>query len=474
MEVNFTARKVGVMRSFYNVLCLVSGTAGCLLLSVANHTLLPFCLWLFLVLISEGIFCLFAGQRLYEKKAFRLAFNFCVFVAGALQVYCLSHFQSLQMCPDAVRLSEVVSKASDMTIVAVIRKWQNGCIPTTAWGAVAIVVKNAGGTVGPWIGVIINSFVVGLSAFLAIALGRNIWGEDSFRLRILTYVFVFAGLNARFGSVLTMDAFSLLSYTLLIYAIVNLLGNRSFGSLSLWLSVAILDMASAWYINLEMFFIELAMLLMGIVFFVLQKPTRRKIWTVFAITCCLLICSSTILFGKVMTLIEIMNNFSHRILLSENNPALGGSMAKLFSAPIYIRAVVGVAALLASPLLVVSMFQHSHDPYHIFYAWHGISAFFIFPAFLVGAFMCIRDVVSRNQKSLVLLFLIASSVVHLELIAVTSIEVRHLGAFLPAVFVIALVPDWRDIKWQIKYRNVFFAVAVVELMAFFVWFGLVL
>ncbi len=124
-----------------------------------------------------------------------------------------------------------------------------------------------------------------------------------------------------------------------------------------------------------------------------------------------------------------------------DDPANGEARQSLGKAlvvnqPLPIRAVVGSAYLWVFPV----PFWHGFftgSLYHILKSLHAVFAFFLIPAMAVGALTAFRE---RNAPKLFLVFCIAGFTVA---VAITSLETRHLGVFLPLAIILACTPDYR-------------------------------
>ena len=123
-------------------------------------------------------------------------------------------------------------------------------------------------------------------------------------------------------------------------------------------------------------------------------------------------------------------------LVAQEHISLGLSL--VVQQPIYIRALVGPPYLWLFPIPAWAGLG-SGQVYHLFKSLNALYMALLIPAFLTAAFIVRRR---RTDPSGTLLFCFFCTVGFTLMIAISSLETRHLASFLPFAFFLVASMDW--------------------------------
>jgi len=146
-------------------------------------------------------------------------------------------------------------------------------------------------------------------------------------------------------------------------------------------------------------------------------------------------------------------------------------MAFIVNQPMLIRLPLGAVYLFVFPIPFWSGFQFE-SVYQLFKSFNVIYFYFVIPLLVLAFRQLWRDKFSRSPAMLFLLFLVIGF--SLAIVG-TSLETRHLGAFFIPVFLLALLPDLRQIKVRHSYRQLLYgflgSVFIVHIIWLIIKFG---
>jgi hypothetical protein len=133
--------------------------------------------------------------------------------------------------------------------------------------------------------------------------------------------------------------------------------------------------------------------------------------------------------------------------------------------PIPIRAVVGSIYLMVFPIPVWIGFA-SDSALHLFKSLNAMFFYALLPLLGLAAADLGREPMLRTADRL---FVFGMSIAFIAAIALTSLESRHLGSFLVAVFLLALVPDLGDPTVRRRYLRALLATLTIMLAIHATW-----
>ena len=135
---------------------------------------------------------------------------------------------------------------------------------------------------------------------------------------------------------------------------------------------------------------------------------------------------------------------------------------------IIVRLVLGSIYLFIFPIPFWNGFQ-IESAYQLFKTCNVIYIYFILPLFFLGIYLIIKD---KSYRTVHNLFFLISFIGFTLSVAVTSLENRHWGAFIPILLLICIIPDL-NIRYNIiKYKRYFAIIMLSIISIHMLWLGL--
>jgi len=317
--------------------------------------------------------------------------------------------------------------------------------------------------------VMFNALVMGVTASLTVRTARELYGDDGWRLRRVGTLFALCGLFILFGSILIRDCFMTFLNALVLWGIVRWLVRPTLTSLF----AATLLAAGAAYV---MVFLRIeAVVLFGLFWFLAflfwylkrRLDTTRFFATVLAIG--ILLVAGGYIVEYVHSLQETQTGGMAQYDKFSADAATGDSlgMRLVVGQPLPIRLVAGSGMLMVFPMPLWAYFNTGSFDYHWFKGYHGIYQVLLMPLVFAGFLEVYRRFRRNREQSAALAFLAVYMLMNLAAIVMTSLEQRHLAQFMPALMVLAALPDTRNRNVRTKVRSIggLWLIAVVLLHA---------
>ena len=388
---------------------------------------------------------LFSGRR-PEMRAFMLTYGVCVFAGGLAQCYSLAVFHNPQSTIDAVEIFfPNISSQPPFTTIANMPHI-NAPLAILIWEQLYKLTWWLGLNFGPYTGVMLNSFVMGLTGSITVRTARELFADDAWRLLRVRLLFAFCGLFILFGAVLLRDCFTTFFNALVIWGIIRWLCRPTSTSLLLAGVLTGISVAAIAYLRFE------SIVLFGQYWFLafLFWFTRRSlnIARLFAMVTLLL----ALLFGTsyLISYVQTSRMFRYDRTQAYAEASAAASredslaMQLIVRQPMPIRLVLGSGSMMIFPIPLWSNFKSGASEYHLIKGYHGIYQVFVFPLVFAGFIMAIRTFFKRRQRLTPLLFLAIYLLMNTLAVVATSLEQRHLAQFMPAMMILAAVPDTRE------------------------------
>ena len=140
-------------------------------------------------------------------------------------------------------------------------------------------------------------------------------------------------------------------------------------------------------------------------------------------------------------------------------------MSLIINQPLLIRLTLGAIYLIIFPIHFWVGFQFESS-YHLFKSFNVIYLYFVIPLLTLTVRQLWKDKSIRSPSMLFLLFLVFGFTL---VIAATSLETRHLGAFFVPVFLLALLPDLRLKIVRHNYRQLLIAFLGTVFVIHYMW-----
>jgi len=443
---------------------------GSLLLNVANGT--PCGLLLAIMFLLTGVVVnqvVFPGGR-YELRAFLLSYGVYVLVAGLAQCYSRSVFGGPQSCVDATKFFALISEKPVHPSLYELKSQVAAALAPWLWQWVYNAFLALGLEFGPYIGVLFNSLAVGLSGSITVSTAREIFGADRWRLRRIGTLFAFCGIFWLFAAIHIRDCFLLLMNSLVLWTLVRWLCRRS---LTCFLVAVAVTAASSWVV---WFLRPQSVVMFGIIFFLcflcwycrdglnpasLLTTLILPVLAVLGMESLQQYATTTLDYAK-------MTNESYESIseVSSSHDSLG--LALINRQPMPIRLVMGSGRMLVDPVPIWAHVQRGMSEYHVLKTYHGVYSICITPLVLVGLMLVFGELKVR-AKPIPGVFLAAYALVTLMAVVATSLETRHYGQFMPAVLLLAVMPDTRQPNNRRRLQRMALAWFTVVIMLHVAW-----
>jgi hypothetical protein len=391
-----------------------------------------------LIFMLSGLLLIIATNKQcrYELNAYLLTFATNLFWTSIAAIYRvhLNDPHQLDADSDSSRFYALASNIKSSLPLDELRYISDGSGAIYIWRELYRATDYFGIKADAHIGISFNILLVALTAVLAIKIVKTIWGNDHYRLVKMTYLYSLCGIVWLYAANHLRDSFILFTTTLLFYLWIKFL---VFPKLKYAAMVAVVSIA--WilnykYMRIEYQYVPLTVASAGIVaWFLCTKNVLSKI----ALSGVLLI------FGMLIMLnYGYMTSIKHEVKVGKTWSSSSSSLGSKYvvNAPLPVRATVGTYYIHVFPIPFWAGFQLS-TAYHLFKSLNAVYMLFVVPMGIVGAIRAMS--LNRNKRSPPLLFSLIFYFGFAMTVAITSLEGRHLGAFIVAFLILAIAPDFR-------------------------------
>ena len=405
-------------------------------------------------LVGYFIFSATPARGYYELAAFRLVFSVFWFWAAIAAVYANQLDDPNQNYSDAVSFFELAAgRASGLSLERISRITE-GSGAIVLWRFIYDGFADFGLEKRRYIGITFNVFLLAVTSVFGLKMVKAIFGYDVKRLQLFTIIFASCGIFWLFAAIHLRDSTVVFLVTALSLYWVKFLVNPNAGNTIKVVIANIISFGVFSFFRADFLFVPLCMLLAGTVAIALGRyhKTNRKlvvlIPTIIIGMPLLAYLFSTMGSELVYTLEKgNISYFNHSVETGQKD-SLG--MSLILGAPPYVRLVLGPVYLLIFPIPFWSGFL-SESAYHLYKSFNVLFMYFWLPLLFVS----LRKLFdSRSLRTPPVLFLFACFVGFTIATAMTSLETRHFGVFLPLGLVLSMLADMRSRKEKREYKKV--------------------
>lgn len=329
-----------------------------------------------------------------------------------------------------------------------------GSLAVKVWNTVYNFVESFGVLIGPYIGIAVNIAMMAAAGAIALDMTQRLYGNDLRRAWLVVLLFASSGLFLLFTSLHVRDSFATLLVTVLAAIWVAYLQRRRMS----WLLIAALATpvfsVLLYHIRDEFSVLPFAFIAAAVGARFVSTETRggERLWVslLAAIGWGALIVGAGGITGTVgEKLIHGHESYEGQYDATAAGNSLGASL--VLKQPISVRFVLGPPYVLFMPIPVWHGFV-SGNFYHIAKSVSAVYFYFLAPALAATAWLLWRR---PKLRTVPVIFLSGSFASLLVMIGITSLESRHLGAFLPLAIVASVafedLPAFRSL-----YRRLLF------------------
>lgn len=425
------------------LICII--LAGSCMQGYANGTLdTCFVAFLFLTTGSIGIRLFFIDGQI-EYRTFLFTYAFCIFIGGLAQCYSLVTFGNPQSTVDSLTFLSMISPAPPFTTMANMPP-VNAPLAVLFWQQIYKLTWCLGLDFGPYIAVMSNAMVMGLTGSITVRIARELFNNDDWRMRRLSILFIFCGMFWLFGAVLIRDCFTTFFNVITLYALVRWLVRPT-----LWrmINSVILTCISAY----AMYYLRSdAVVLFGVywclallAWFLRGQLNAARLLALILVIFTLLV-ANEYLVGPINASLQQRSFRSRQYAVGAatymQSDSLG--MRLVVNQPMPIRLIVGTGSLMVTPIPLWAGLKSRALDYDLIKAYHGFYQVLVLPLVLAGFLIVCKTFLTARKDAIPLIFIAAYMLMNVAAVVSTSLETRHVAQFLPALLILAVVPDTRN------------------------------
>lgn len=406
-----------------------------------------------------------------EVRIFSRVFGVGFAMSSVAAVYANQLHDSAQLFSDAAGFFDMATTEAEGLSLPEIQKVHEGSLAILIWQRAYDFFYFFGFEKQRYIGVTINMTAVALSGVMGIKMVRTVFGEDHYRFKLLTLMVSSCGLLWLVSALHLRDSFVLLAVTTLSWMWLWFLRSPALGRRLIILAAACLAFASVFgYLRSEFAFVPTACMLAALTSLATSSTaSRRQQISVLALSILgALVCVGLLsVYSEAILLALQSGGDSYSALASETN-ADGLGYKLVVSQPIPIKVFLGSAYLFLFPIPFWSGFQ-LESAYHLFKSLNVLFFYFLVPLLMVS----IREVLrSKTLRASPVLFLLFCSIGFVCVVAVTSMESRHLSAFLMPILLLATLPNLQEKAVRGSYKQALISFLCVVVLLHLAWLGL--
>jgi hypothetical protein len=394
---------------------------------------------------------------LYESRIFSRSFAACFLMAGVASVYASHWNDPSQLSSDAQTFFLLASGQAAGISIEELRVFFEGALAIRIWGEVYDLFDFLGFPRERYVGILFNVTVVAATGVLTIKMARRLFGEDPYRFQRAILLFATCGLFWLFAAIHIRDAVVLFVISALTYGWLYLLDRPTLG----WrlVQVLALSLVGAFllaFLRAEFAFVPIAMGVAGTAALLLGRPSAGSRVTAYL----LLVVGTAALAGLLLTFGEeirmamLLGREGYVDLALDLNEGDSLGLRLLVHQPFPVRLILGSITLFLFPIPIWLGFQ-LQSVYHLFKSFNTVFFYFLIPLLLLAVRILWRQRSERRSSFVFLLLLVVGFTLA---IAGTSLESRHLGAFLVPVLLLALMPELRTRAGWHNYRQLLMGV----------------
>ena len=379
-----------------------------------------------------------------ERSMFFLMFSVGCLMTGVSEIYSVKLGDELQLYSDPGFFHDLSSSGSKGLAIGDIARFTEASLYVVAWRTVYELVEVLGMQGESYVGKMVNAVFVSLSGVIAIRCVRYMYPGDIGRIRQTTRLFALCGMFWLYCGIHVRDAGVLFLIIIIYWCWIRFLCNSSFEN-QVYLGCSFLTIIPFSYLRHEFAFVPVASGVAGIAALISgrSKQGRNEFVVCFAgLVLAIGLGFSFYGLGDKMSSIVRGENQSYSEH-SENTNRDGSLGVKyIVNAPLPVRAIAGSIYILVSPIPVIKGLQ-LESCYHLFKTANGIYMYFLLGCVIFNISSIIKQ---RSLRSSAVMFLLYSTIGFVMLVALTSMENRHSGCFLPGAILLSQAVDMGSVR----------------------------
>lgn len=460
------ARRIGPLTAVGWSLALFSIVVGGSLQGYANGAFDSLVVALMFFISGLGFMWMVFRGAFPEARAFIMTYTICILVGAIAQNYSLAAFGNPQSTPDAFTFVSMISPNPPFVTMEDVRRGFNSPLAVVLWQQVYKLTWWMNIDYGPHIAVMFNAMVVGITGGLTVNIARSLFGNDHWRLRRVGTLFALCGMFWLFGAILIRDGITTAVNLLFVWSLVRWLtrpGPMSFVTALVTSGLCLWAMAN---LRTQAVFLFGLYWILAILCWMWQNRSSGLHILVIAFVVAAAIGLSNYFVSYMDMIMQVQQNeaqyYGDVAARGHNDESLG--MQLVINQPLPVRLVVGSVALMVYPIPLWAHFHAGAREYHIIKGYHGVYQLLIIPLVLSAVIFLLKELRARRREYAVFGFLLFYLIISIASVVVTSFETRHTSQFLPALIILAVLPDVRIARSRLSVANIagwWFAVVVL-------------
>jgi hypothetical protein len=425
-----------------------------------------------LLLFAPAALCLtlLPNRTSADMRVFGRSFAIGLLAAGIASYYAIVLLDPFQLSSDASSFFELSSQAGPARSLQDLQTITEGAGAIVLWSWFYNLAALFGFPREPYIGILINVFLVAIAAVVCARSARRLYGDDEYRIRRLILFFTISGDMWLLAGVHLRDSVIFLMIALLTHAWIVYLSDLKHSRIIVAVLATVIAMPVLQVMRKEFFYVPLMVAFIAIVClnFSRGRGDDRFITLVSVVGGLLLLLVAAVVFGpQIETLLLAgRETYGGAAIADSRSGSLGTAL--IVQQPLPIRIALGVPYLYYFPIPFWVGFS-DESAIQLFKSINALSFYPISAFSFAGAFLILRN---RQLRSPAFLFLVLVPLVFSVSIALTSLETRHLAAFMSLFFLVGLMPDFRNPAERGVLRLSLFFTAASMVLVHAAWFTL--
>lgn len=409
-----------------------------------------------------------------EHRAYLQSYGVCVFAGGLAQCYSIFVFGETQSTVDAIGFFDAIfDRQPYYSWDEITSLWSDGKevsrgapLAVYIWQWVYHARLMIGLDFGVYFGVMFNAVIMGVTGSITVRTARELYGDDSWRLRRVGTLYAFCGLLILFGALFLRDCFVTMLNALVLWGIVRWLVRPTTRNLAQAGALTAVSLGAIMYLRARtavMF--GLFWIIGGVCWFFERRFNFNRLVAVAVVVLALLFGSAHLAsyFQASRELqAKYLEVYTDHMGGEANSESLG--MKLVVNQPLPVRLVLGTGALMILPVPLWAGFQPGMSEYHLIKSYHGVYQILVLPLVMAGFMLIGRRILANRGESLPFMYLAIYIAANVLSVVATSMEQRHVAQFMPAFMIVAALPDTRILGDRILVRNsatVWFSVVIL-------------
>ena len=373
-----------------------------------------------------------------------------------------------QLSSDAMHFFRLASAEDAITDLETLRRLTGGALAVVLWQWVYDLFAMIGFPRAQYVGIMVNVSVMTVAAILGGRMIQTLFNENVNRLRRYALLFASSGLFWLFAGLHLRDAIATITVTFLTFIWVRYLASPgSFRRLVFMVAFTMLLTPFLTFLRTE-YFIFPVLYLATAAFSFQWKDLSNKARMVSPLIMAIAIASVILLvyqYGPTVQLILEGRQSDYADLSYEESGAGSVSFQLIVNQPTVVRFPMGLIYLAIMPVPIWSGFGQGSAL--LFFRSVNVFSFYLITAMIIAAVtLYVRNKLLRRPP---LTFILISSLIFVSAIALTSLEVRHVGTILPGLLVFVSLLDGSKNTDQRILKNSLALVLIGAFAAHILW-----